>query len=36
LKQKLMRAARLHGVKDLRLEELPVPRPGPDELLVRI
>jgi L-iditol 2-dehydrogenase len=36
LKQKLMRAARLHGIKDLRLEELPVPRPGPGELLVRV
>jgi 2-desacetyl-2-hydroxyethyl bacteriochlorophyllide A dehydrogenase len=31
-----MRAARLHGIKDLRLEELPVPRPGPGELLVRV
>ena len=36
MKQKLMRAARLHGIKDLRLEELPVPRPGPGELLVRV
>jgi L-iditol 2-dehydrogenase len=36
LKQTLMRAARLHGIKDLQLEELPVPRPGPGELLVRI
>jgi L-iditol 2-dehydrogenase len=31
-----MRAARLHGIKDLQLEELPVPRPGPGELLVRV
>lgn len=31
-----MRAARLHGIKDLRLEELPVPRPGLGELLVRV
>jgi L-iditol 2-dehydrogenase len=31
-----MRAARLHGVGDLRVETLPVPRPGPDELLVRV
>jgi L-iditol 2-dehydrogenase len=36
VKQELMRAARLHGIKDLQLEELPVPRPGPDELLVRV
>jgi L-iditol 2-dehydrogenase len=31
-----MRAARLHGVRDLRVETLPVPRPGRGELLVRI
>ena len=31
-----MRAARLHGVRDLRVEELPVPRPGPSDLLVRV
>lgn len=31
-----MHAARLHGIKDLQLEELPVPRPGPGELLVRV
>src|SRR5260221_13452239 len=31
-----MRAARLHGIKDLQLEELPVPWPGPGELLVRV
>jgi len=36
LRQNLMRAARLHGIKDLQLEELPVPRPGPGELLVRV
>jgi L-iditol 2-dehydrogenase len=36
LKQKLMRAARLHGIKNLQVEELPVPRPGPGELLVRV
>ena len=36
MQQKLMRAARLHGIKDLQLEELPVPRPGPGELLVRV
>ena len=31
-----MWAARLHGIKDLQLEELPVPKPGPGELLVRV
>jgi L-iditol 2-dehydrogenase len=33
---KTMRALRLHGIRDARLEELPVPVPGPRELLVRI
>lgn len=31
-----MSAARLHGVGDLRVETVPVPQPGPGELLVRI
>jgi L-iditol 2-dehydrogenase len=31
-----MRAARLHGPTDLRLETLPVPRPAADEVLVRV
>ena len=31
-----MRAARLHGIRDLRVESLPVPEPGPSELLVAI
>ena len=31
-----MRVARLHGTTDLRVETVPVPRPGPDEVLVRI
>ena len=31
-----MRAARLHGIRDLRVEELPVPEPGPEDLLVRV
>ncbi len=31
-----MRAAHLHGIGDLRVEELPVPEPGPGELLVRV
>jgi L-iditol 2-dehydrogenase len=31
-----MRAARLHGIRDLRVETLPDPEPGPGELLVRV
>lgn len=31
-----MRAARLHGVRDLRVERLPRPEPGAGEILVRI
>ena len=31
-----MRAARLHGIRDLRLEELPDPTPARGELLVRV
>jgi L-iditol 2-dehydrogenase len=31
-----MRAARLHGPRDLRVEEIPVPEPGPRDLLVRV
>jgi L-iditol 2-dehydrogenase len=31
-----MRAARLHGIRDLRLEELPDPAPAHGELLVRV
>jgi L-iditol 2-dehydrogenase len=31
-----MRAARLHGIGDLRVETLPLPRPGAHELLVRV
>jgi L-iditol 2-dehydrogenase len=31
-----MRAARLHGIRDLRVEELPDPSPAPGELLVRL
>ncbi len=31
-----MRAARLHGIGDLRVETLPDPVPGPGELLVRV
>jgi L-iditol 2-dehydrogenase len=31
-----MRAARLHGIRDLRVEDLPDPVPGAGELLVRV
>jgi 2-desacetyl-2-hydroxyethyl bacteriochlorophyllide A dehydrogenase len=31
-----MRAARLHGIGDLRVERLPVPEPAPSEVLVQI
>jgi 2-desacetyl-2-hydroxyethyl bacteriochlorophyllide A dehydrogenase len=31
-----MRAVRLHGIRDLRVETVPVPEPGPHELLVRV
>lgn len=31
-----MRAAVLHGVRDLRVEERPIPRPGPGEVLVEV
>src|SRR3954447_17778364 len=31
-----MRVARLHGIGDLRIESLPIPEPGPGEVLVRI
>jgi L-iditol 2-dehydrogenase len=31
-----MRAARLHGIGDLRVETLPDPEPGPGELLVQV
>jgi L-iditol 2-dehydrogenase len=31
-----MRAARLHGIADLRVETISVPEPGPGEVLVRV
>lgn len=31
-----MRAARIHGPGDLRVDEVPVPEPGPEDLLVRV
>jgi len=31
-----LRAARLHGIRDLRLEDLPQPAPGPGQVLLRV
>ncbi|BCB86179.1 alcohol dehydrogenase catalytic domain-containing protein [Phytohabitans suffuscus] len=31
-----MRAARLHGIRDIRISDEPTPVPGPDESLVRV
>ncbi len=31
-----MRVSRLHGIRDLRLEELPPPSPGPGQLLLKV
>lgn len=31
-----MRAARLHGIRDMRIDRIPVPEPGPGEILVRV
>jgi L-iditol 2-dehydrogenase len=31
-----MRAARLHGIRDIRLEDLPRPAPGPGEVLLKV
>ncbi|GAB4540681.1 MAG: sorbitol dehydrogenase [Anaerolineae bacterium] len=31
-----MRVARLHGIRDLRIEELPRPSPGPGEVLLKV
>lgn len=35
-KEHTMRGARLHGIRDLRLEELPRPTPGPGEVLLKV
>jgi L-iditol 2-dehydrogenase len=32
----LMRASRLHGIRDMRLDKLPQPVPGPGELLLQV
>src|SRR5690349_1489830 len=31
-----MRTSVLHGIRDVRLEDRPTPRPGPDDVLVRV
>ena len=31
-----MLSARMYGINDLRMEEVPVPEIGPDELLVEV
>jgi L-iditol 2-dehydrogenase len=31
-----MKAARLYGAKDIRVEEVPTPQPGPGEVLIRV
>jgi L-iditol 2-dehydrogenase len=32
----LMRVARLHGIRDMRIDTMPIPAPGPGEILVKI
>ncbi len=36
MRLRTMRAARLHGIRDLRLEDLPRPTPGPGEVLLKV
>src|SRR6266851_1300744 len=36
LSAETMQVARLYGIKDMRIETMPVPEPGPGELLVRV
>lgn len=33
---RLMRAALLYGAEDIRMEDVPIPRPGPGEVLARV
>ncbi|MGH7428781.1 MAG: alcohol dehydrogenase catalytic domain-containing protein, partial [Candidatus Methylomirabilaceae bacterium] len=32
----MMRAAVLHGPMDVRMEEVPIPQPGPEDLVARV
>src|SRR4051812_14912746 len=34
--ERTMRAARWHGRGDVRVEDVPVPRPGPDDVVLRV
>ncbi len=34
--QETMRASRLYGIRDMRMEELPQPTPGPGEVLLKV
>jgi L-iditol 2-dehydrogenase len=33
---KTMKVARLHGIKDMRMEELPIPTPGPNDVVCKV
>ena len=35
-RDKSMKAIRIHGPKDVRFEEVPIPKVGPDDLLIRV
>jgi len=31
-----MKAIRIHGPKDARYEDIPTPKPGPDDVLIKV
>jgi 2-desacetyl-2-hydroxyethyl bacteriochlorophyllide A dehydrogenase len=33
---KTMKVARLHGIKDMRMEEMPIPTPGPNDVVCKV
>ena len=35
ISEKTMKAAVYHGVRDIRIDELPIPEIGPDDVLLR-